>query len=56
MMTHEKFHDEVPHHKNGLSPEERAKYKNIQQPNIYKMAAKAYLGDRLEHFKAAKNL
>lgn len=56
MMIHEKFHDEVPHLKNGLRPEERAKYNNVQKPNIYKMAAKAYLGDRLEDFKAAMKL
>lgn len=56
MMTHTKFHDQVPHVRNGLTPEERAKYENIQKPNIYKAAAKAYLGDRLPDLKLAKEL
>jgi len=53
MMVQERFHDEVPHPKEGLTREERATY-NRQRQNIYRMAAEAYLGEELtEDFKNA---
>lgn len=55
MMVETKFHDEVPHPEEGLTQEERATY-NVQRENIYKMTARAYLGDRLEDFKTAVEL
>ncbi len=54
MMVEEKFHREVPHPKEGLSPEDRYRYDEIQRPKVWKMAARAYLGeDLLRDFESA---
>jgi len=55
MKVETELHHEVPHPKEGLTQEERDTY-NMQRENIYKMAARAYLGDRLEDFKTAVKL